>query len=330
METAQLETLREVIKKGEQYKIEDLVSRNEWGSINFESARTNIEQVMGTFSHLANLPVENLTQAAAVQIESALSSVVGQLEAVSTFSIDSGDAAGTRDALVVSLNTQVENLLTVTAPWIPYLAYQKGDIQKNINSLNSAVDEAVGLIDEAKTTISNKNEEVDGIVTQAREAAGKAGAAVFTKEFTEESKRNIKLAKPWLITAGIFGGLTIAVAGLMWFYTETPEAGTEFQLLGSKFVVLGVLFTVTLWCGRMYKTLMNQGIINKQKAMGLQTFQAFSSAADDPAVKDAVLMETTKSIFSIQGTGLVEGDRSSTEGITRIIETVKSVAGDSK
>ena len=113
----------------------------------------------------------------------------------------------------------------------------------------------------------------------------------------------------------------------MWYNTAPSAEGTQFQILGTKLVILGMLFSATIWCGRMYKSLLHQSAISKHKALGLQTFQAFSKSADDPAVKAAVLLETTRSIFSAPSTGLVDETRSNQGDIaTKVIETVKSVA----
>ena len=49
----------------------------------------------------------------------------------------------------------------------------------------------------------------------------------------------------------------------------------------------------------------NLSILNRHRALGIRTFRAFSAAASDARTKDAVLMETTHSIFSNSATGLI-------------------------
>ena len=90
-----------------------------------------------------------------------------------------------------------------------------------------------------------------------------------------------------------------------------------------RIVILGLLFTGTIWCGRMYKTNKHQESINKHRANALQTFQAFVEATIDPAVRDAVLMETTRSIFTITPSGyLGEPDNRSETG-SKVVEVIK-------
>ncbi len=70
-------------------------------------------------------------------------------------------------------------------------------------------------------------------------------------------------------------------------------------------LVLSLCVTAAMWCGRIYKSLRHLSIINRHRALGLKTFQAFSAASADACTKDAVLREVTHSIFAISYTGLI-------------------------
>ena len=74
----------------------------------------------------------------------------------------------------------------------------------------------------------------------------------------------------------------------------------------SKAAVIAVLFTGTVWCGRIYRALIHQAAVNRHRALSLKTFQAFVRATDDPVVRDAVLMAATRTVFGSVPTGLVE------------------------
>jgi ABC-type multidrug transport system fused ATPase/permease subunit len=188
------------------------------------------------------------------------------------------------------------------------LAYQKGDVAKNIEDLTQSVSNAATLISNAKTDIETKKAEIDGIITQAREASAAAGAAVFTKDFDTESKDQKKAAFRWLLATGVLGFLTLLAAIATWWIGLTADFDgfNAIQAFGGKIAILVVFFTATLWCGRVYRALMHQATLNRHRALGLQTFQAFSAAASDDASKDAVLLETTRSIFSAGTTGYLD------------------------
>jgi hypothetical protein len=97
------------------------------------------------------------------------------------------------------------------------------------------------------------------------------------------------------------------------------------QKVASKVVILSILLTATLWCGRVYKALMHQSAMNRHRALSLQTFQAFTAAASDLQTKDAVLLEATRAIFAPCATGYVESGTASADSESRVIEIVKSI-----
>lgn len=169
--------------------------------------------------------------------------------------------------------------------YISYLAYQKGDVQRNINELTRSVEEAGQLVDGTKKDIEQRRGEIGDIIVAAREAAASVGVAHFTADFNAEAEAQDLSAEKWLKTTA---GLAAA----------------------------------TIWCGRLYKAARHQSAINKHRANALRTFQAFSKAASDDAARNAVLMETTKSIFAITPFGYLENE-SAPDGGLKIVEVVK-------
>jgi len=168
--------------------------------------------------------------------------------------------------------------------------------------------------------------EMDDIITKAREASAAAGAAVFTQDFNQEATTLSDKATKWLVATAFLGGATLVAAVLTWFWTQAGlDSGQIWQKVVSKFIVLSILLTATLWCGKIYKALMHQSAINRHRALSLQTFQAFSSAASDLQTKDAVLLETTRSIFSQCSTGYMDSTSSSSDSDARVVEIVKSI-----
>jgi len=205
------------------------------------------------------------------------------------------------------------------------MAYQKGDVAQNIESLTSSVQKAEKLIDGAKQSISDKENEIQDIIVKAREASAAAGAAVFTKDFENESGVLQEKAKGWLRITGILTIGTLIIALAMWYLTEPGlDKSQLWQKLGTKIAILGVLFSGTFWCGKIYKALMHQASINKHRAMSIQTLQAFSAAVDDVSAKDAVVVEATRAVFGNVSTGYIDNPQSS-DGDVKIFEIAKSL-----
>lgn len=306
------------------FKETELVTREQWGSITFGKAHHDLDRVFSIVSYLKVLPLNQLTDQAVQQITQNLDAVNNLLGAIDKFTVEQSNPPGTRDQLVNQIHSATDQFYTIATPWVPFLAYQRGDVTRNINELTAAVTQGKAIAADAKAAIETQQKEMEAIITKAREASASAGAAVFTHDFAKESKEQLETAKHWLIATTSLAIVTAVVAGLMWYFVEPASApGVLSQKLGTKIAVLVVLFSATVWCGRMYRTLMHQSTINRHRALSLQTFQAFLAAAADVATKDAVLVEATHAIFTVGKTGYLDGKSSEVDSGIRILEVTK-------
>lgn len=318
------EGLRTEIGKALAFRERKLESRSEWGSITFEKAAPDLKRVFELLAHLSVLPLEYLTDSAVSQIQSEATQVAELFGRVDKFNIEESTPTQTRDNLVGEIHTRADQMYTIASPWIPFLAYQKGDVAKNIEALTTSVSQAQTLIENAKSTIEARQSEIEGIITQAREASAAAGAAVFTQDFKNEATSLDTQAQNWLYGTAVGAFLTLAFAITVWLFPIPGDDPTSVvQRFGGKLAALVVLFTATLWCGRTYKALKHLSTVNRHRALSLQTFQAFSHAASDDATKDAVLMEATRAIFGSTSTGYLDS-KSGTESDLKIVEVAKT------
>lgn len=323
------ETLRTEIGKALAFREQQLESRSEWGSITFEKAAADFKRIFELLAHLSVLPLEYLTDSAVAQIQSEATQVSELFGRVNSFNIEQQTPTQTRDNLVNEVHGRADQLYTIASPWIPFLAYQKGDVAKNIESLTASVGQAQTLIEGAQTTIKARQSEIEGIITQAREASAAAGAAVFTQDFKNEAASLDAQAQRWLYSTATGTVITFCFAIAIWLAPISDNDLTSvIQRFGGKLAALAVLFTGTLWCGRTYKALRHLATVNRHRALSLQTFQAFSHAASDEATKDAVLMEATRAIFGSSPTGFLDS-KGGSDGDLKIIEVAKLLGGKS-
>ena len=322
----QLTALQESIDKLSTFDKDNLVKRRAWGTISLEEAKEEFDRIYDIINYLKVLPLTQLTVNALTTINKEITQINALFDQINAFTIESGNPANQRDTFVTQVHAQADSLYTQASPWIPFLAYQKGDVTKNIDSLTESVKEADSLITSAKESISKKEEEIQDIIIKAREASAAAGAAVFTKDFERESITLKESAKKWLVTTSILAIVTAIVAFYMWSQTEPNlDQGQILQKLGTKLVLLGLLISSTFWCGRVYKALMHQSSINRHRALSIQTLQAFSSAVTDPSAKDAVVVEATRAVFGNVPTGYIDSRQSSSDGEVKIFEIAKNV-----
>lgn len=321
----QIESLTAVVTECLAYDKNDLTNRPEWGSIRFDGAQHDLSRIFSIAKHLSLLPIDQLTDDAANDIKTKLDQVNAQLKAIDTFKIEQQNPGPARDSIVNQIHVVADQFYASASQWVPFLAYQKGEVAKNIEQLTAAVNEGKRIADSARKDIEAKSREIDNIITQAREASASAGAAVFTSAFLNEAKEQNTSARQWLIAAACFAIVTLATAILMWWLPESNLTPGELtQKFGTKVAILVVLFTVTVWCGRTYRALRHQASVNKHRSLSLQTFQAFTAAAADVGTKDAVLMETTRAIFAVGATGFLDSKGSRDDAGTRMIEIVQN------
>lgn len=306
--------------------IDELVSNPNWGTINFEEARPEFEKFFSMLNHLKMLPVDLLPDQAINTIIEQCKPVYSIVEVIKKFAIEQANPLEQRNSLVAQLKPTVDSFYTHTHLWIPFLAYQRGDIQRNIQELNKTVAESSKLLTTAKADVKKKQGEIDQIITAAREASATVGVGHFTADFLAEAEGKRTNAESWLKATAWMAGLTLVTAGASMFYHPSLEPSQLIQMTSSKLILLGLLFTATVWCGKLYKAAKHLEAVNKHRSNALKTFQAFTNAANDTAMKDAVLMETTKSIFALMPTGYLDGDGSHSDSGVKIIEVVKNGA----
>ena len=318
--------LEEQLETINRYQDAELISRPDWGTITFEIAAKDINLARSIASDLLAMPLTYLTDQAAQDIIEKIPYVSTYLRRIDNFKLK-GDPAKNRDNIATDLNIMVVDLHTSASQCIPYLAYKRGDFSANIREIETAVTDARRWRDEAEIYVATKQKEVDKIVALTREASASAGVATFTSEFDREATALADSSRKWLKAVAVLAFLTLASAIGSFFWLPLPEDANSWATLRfvvAKVSVIAILFTGTIWCGRIYRALTHQRSINRHRALSLKTFQAFVQATDDPTTRDAVLMAATKSIFANVPTGFVEERAASQDTSVNVLEIGKS------
>jgi hypothetical protein len=272
------------------------------------------------------LPIEYLPSNALATIKNELVSIIAIFNKINQFTVESPNPGQQRNEFVRDIQAHSELFYNQTAQWVPFLAYQKGDVARNIEALSQSIKQAEHLLENTKMEISKKENEIGEIIVKAREASAAVGAAVFTQDFKKESENLKKGSRNWLIAAGGLALATLVIAGLMWYYAEPGlDRGQLFQKLGTKLAILVILITSTIWCGKIYKALMHLSTINGHRALSIQTLQAFVGAVENVQLKDAVVLEASRAIFGNVPTGYIDASNTSSDGDIKLFEIVKNL-----
>ena len=326
--TELVQQLEEQIESITRYEDTELIRRPEWGAITFEVAAQDINVARPIAGDLSTMPLSDLADRAAQNIAAQIRNVSAYLQQIDKFKLE-GNAAANRDGIASNLKGAVETLLTSASPWVAYPAYKRGDIEESVKQTETALAEAKANLDEAESYATGKREEVDKIVTLTREASASAGVATFTQEFDQEAKNLEAGSNKWLAAVIVLTILTSVAALVSLSWPPIPDDANSWVTLRhilAKIPVIAILFTGTVWCGRIYRALTHQRSINRHRALSLKTFQAFVKATDDPATRDAVLMAATKSIFGNVHTGLVDERGATQDTSVNVLEIGKSAS----
>lgn len=302
-----------------------IYSRDEWGSkLTFHAYKADFERLFGLAKIFQDLPYELLPDANLIQIFQALGNAVKHLQTIDQFDVST--AEGNPQQMVQTLGSQVRahaDAVTVQmSQWISYLAYQKGDVSKNISALETAISNGESLISEAKGRVEENEGEIKRIVQRAQDFAGDKGVTVFTEQFNTEASTNATEAQSWLkATVGVFVGTVIALVIIMY---QLVDVTNPYEWI-SRAALVGILITAGLWCGKNYRILRHHESVNRHKANGLKSFLLFRDAADnDEATRNAVLMETTKAIFSTPDSGFIPAASQSGNSEIRIVDGTRT------
>ena len=299
-----IDQLKENLNSLKQYNERELIRRSDWGEIHFESVKTFIELALSIANNLLRLPLEHLPDQTLQEITGHIPSVVELFKKIDEFSLE-GTPKPESESICSELIEKTETLHYSSFSSIPYLLYKHGDIEEDSNRLNQMIGDFKVKLKDTDTFCTGKKEEIQEIVEVTRAAAATTGVAIFTQEFHEESLSLEKRSTKWLWATALAAVVTLCVAIYFICTKDIDSANLNISYIIGKVTVIAILFTCSLWCGRIYRALIHQSTINKHRALSLKTFQAFVKATDDPYIKDAVLMAATKAIFSNVSTGFV-------------------------
>ena len=312
-----------------------LIHRPEWGEIDFEGGSQDIEMMFWLVDETSRLPVEILPDYVIEHTTTQFQQITERINDIEEFSVRSGDPASLRDEIINQLQSDTQNALNAIGQWLPLLALRAGEIENWTAKMKETSADMTRMLQDAEQSADTGKKNIDAAVEAARAAAGEAGAAEFTHEFRNEAGAMEERGKRWLWPTSIFAGLALCLS--LWFVIESalfPQFPGTFAetiyRLGGRLIAISVLFYAAVWSGRVALANMHLASINKHRAVSIQTLRAFHQAADDPAAKDAVVLEAARAVYENVPTGYVLRQSAEPVGIARTVELIKGVGRSSR
>lgn len=307
-------------------KRDHLIKRQQWGEITFEVAQEDIDTVFWIVREIGKLPIEIIPENYLSNGTNSLSNIKRILDQIDDFTL-SGDPTSSRNSLSDRLGEELQEVMSHIGIWIPILALRAGEIQNWSARMQNVSADVTATLQQTKSQAEKGLDDIRTAVEAARAAAGEAGAAEFTHEFREEAKSIEKRGWLWLWPTGIFSTLAFILALSLMFgwFGEMPENTWEaIYRFGGRIVAISVLFYAAIWSGRIVLANMHLASVNKHRAVSLQTLQAFHQAVEDPAARDAVVLEAARAVYENVPSGYISRQAAEQSGHGRTLEIIKN------
>ncbi len=325
----QLDLFRYLVRETTELNAANLLSNSEWGALNFERARKDVETVYEFSELLQELPLHLLPTGIMDNIHATFDAIKTTFSKINNFTIEQGNPQQVRDQIAEELGIQVDHLRDQIHSWVGYLSHFSVASRENSQKMTALIESANSHMERVVAESEEKLKELEAIISASREAVGQIGVGKHTLDFQNEAKTHADASRNWLVAAGVFGIVTVAAALLILIYFPIPQGSDLAQIIQfgfTKLVIVGLLVSTTVWCARIYRAKKHQETINSHRANALRTFQTFVEASEDRQIRDAVLLEATRSIFAITSSGYLGSESPTGDSQSHIVEVVKSVA----
>ncbi len=292
-----------------------------------DKPREEVEEEINTVFWLAEeatkLPMHMLSNGAISSAAHDLNSIKFYFDQIGSSDIPEAVPAD----MDMAFSRDVDSAMSTLGTWLPLLALRSGNIENLAARTKKLNAEATAVLQDAQRQATAELQEIEKIKQAAREAAGEAGAAEFTREFRDEAREARIRAWWWLVAAAVLAiaALTMPVLIIFGKFGSLPtDAWGAAYMTGWRVIAIAVLFYAATWAGRIVLANMNLASVNKHRGMSLQTLQAFHRFADDPAAKDAVVLEAARAVYENVPTGYIARQPVQQGGGARTLELIKN------
>jgi hypothetical protein len=300
------------------------LARSDLGPFSFDEAASSLERAIDFAKDLLALPLNLLPYQLLEMILSQANDTANRLKEIRDFDPAAVENPKViRDNILTAAKSSIENLRQQVLPVIGYLSMKKGDeaLARSTSLVRQIENEFGQEIEKARSMIS----EIESTRDAARAAAGQIGVERHSVDFRTIAQTHNETSKKWLIATWILLALVSAFSLLFIFFllpNGDVSGAATLQRIVSKLVFLSALYFAVVFCARNYRANKHLAVVNEHRQTSLQTFETFvRNAGDDEQTKNAVLLETTRTIFSPATSGYLGTDDENPN--SRIIEIMK-------
>lgn len=230
----------------------------------------------------------------------------------------------TRDELAERIRSSYRDFYFRLFPCLMIAALEQKVSPEKMKELEQQSQKVIREIQGKKEEINRQKEEFNQILMAAKEATADIGVSKFAGVFGDQAKKNRRTACIWLLVS--IALVFIIGCTIRWIFDGLFDEGqseiasdVSWQIFLSKILFLSFASVVFYQAVKNYNANMHLYTLNKHRENSLTTFRAFVESSKDDQVRDAILIQATRTIFEAGQTGYV----SSPDVAMPNIETIK-------
>lgn len=325
-------------------EFEALLHRADWGALNFNEIRAELAWLREFAKQAAQIDAPEVPAEVYAVLNGARERIQRAVSSLNRFNVATASPSVERQNLVDLVKQITKETIRDAGPTLSIVttmarnaSYRKQieevrsqlltsavDVQHQINNAKGRLHE---IIKEAETSAASARESASAAATAAQEDAARTGVSVHEGEFRNEVESLQQTRIAWLGAAAALGVSAIACA----FFLGTEPLNDGQYILAvqrgiTKIFVVGSLVTASVWCASNYRALSHQISVNRHRMNALRTFKTFVAAAETSEVRQAVLLETTRTIFGASPTGYLPANESNSETTSKSAEALLKAA----
>ncbi len=322
-----LDEFRESLNAIAANEADSLAKQRDLGMYHFEEQESLFQKIIDSANEFLILPLELIPKDAQGAIRDKTKHLADCLNDLAGFRLDKplrdGQSHQTmHDTYVNSLvdsyeKFKSESMLPVAYLQALLLTNHKKEFSQLLVSQQKEFCKATARHEENLQTIENKSKSV---LQFLQEVSAKEGVNKHSPQYKNAVRCHMWISWAWLSVTTIlfvfaavitiygldFAGIVKNFKNLDFSPEKIPSDMSDFAIVGhfaSKIIAATLVYIMAIGASRNYKAHCHLRVINNQKWLALTTFQTFTNATDDKKIKDAILAEVTRYIFSSSQTG---------------------------
>ena len=323
-----IKAITEKNKNISKMNIEDFIRRGELGEkYGFQKAENNLKNIKNLALKFTGYDLTEIPERRLDGVNDILDRVLATLNHIIEYTPEE-PKHGTADQLIKELGKNFSGFFDIVTPLMSYLELNKNRSVEIENSAKELVKSMEFMQNEVSEKKSSTIKEADNIIKSLKDAAAESGVTRHSEIFANEAKKHNKLAIYWLLaTIGLII-VSIIIAYLVLNLSPSSATPSTYEMVQysiTKIVIFTILYYLIILFVRNYNAHRHNYVVNKHRQNALSTFLTFVDSTKDQETKNAILIQTTQSIFSSQLSGYIKNEGDDT-GHNKFIEIIRNAS----